>query len=61
MTHDIDQAVFLGTKIYIMGGRPANIVKEYDVKLPFPRDRETKRSEAFLRLKNSIEDFMFTL
>ncbi len=61
VTHDIDQAVFLGTKIYVMGGRPANIVKEYDVKLPFPRDRETKRSEAFLRLKNSIEDFMFTL
>jgi len=61
VTHDIDQAVFLGTKIYVMGGKPANIVKEYDVKLPFPRDRETKRSEEFLRLKNSIDDFMFTL
>lgn len=61
VTHDIDQAVFLGTKIYVMGGKPANIVKEYDVKLPFPRDRETKRSEEFLHLKNTIEDFMYTL
>jgi NitT/TauT family transport system ATP-binding protein len=61
VTHDIDQAVFLGTKIYVMGGKPANIIKEYDVKLPFPRDRETRRSPEFLHLKNTIEDFMYTI
>jgi NitT/TauT family transport system ATP-binding protein len=61
VTHDIDQAVFLGTKIYVMGGKPANIVKEYDVNLPFPRNRETKRTDSFLALKNKIEDFMYSL
>ncbi|MCU0644529.1 MAG: ABC transporter ATP-binding protein [bacterium] len=61
VTHDIDQAVFLGTKLYVMGGKPANIVKEFDVNLPFPRNRETRRSENFLELKNQVEDFMYSL
>jgi len=61
VTHDIDQAVFLATKIYVMGGKPANIIKEFDVPIPFPRNRETKRSANFLELKNTIEDFMYSL
>ena len=61
VTHDIDQAVFLGTKIYVMGGKPANIVKEFDVNIPLPRNRETRRTEKFLELKNTIEDFMYRL
>ncbi|HPI71795.1 MAG TPA: ABC transporter ATP-binding protein [bacterium] len=61
VTHDIDQAIFLGTKIYVMGGKPASIVKEYDVPLPHPRTRETKRDAHFLKLKNEVEDFMYSL
>lgn len=61
VTHDIEQAVFLGTKIYIMGGKPASIVKVFKVDLPFPRNRETRRTRAFLDLKNEVEDFMFGL
>ena len=59
VTHNIDQAVFLGTKIYIMGGKPAKIIKAFDVNLPFPRNRETRRTEEFLELKNQVEDFMY--
>jgi NitT/TauT family transport system ATP-binding protein len=61
VTHDIEQAVFLGTKIYVMGGKPANIVQEFDINIPLPRGRETRRTEKFLDLKNKIEDFMFSL
>jgi len=61
VTHDIDQAVFLGTKIYVMGGKPAAIIKEYDIHLPFPRTRETRRSGEFLDFKNKIEDFMYSI
>ncbi|MDZ7342587.1 MAG: ABC transporter ATP-binding protein [candidate division KSB1 bacterium] len=61
VTHDIEQAVFLGTKIYVMGGKPAKIVKAFDVHLPFPRNRETRRTKAFLDLKNEVEDYMFAL
>lgn len=61
VTHDIEQAVFLGTKIYVMGGKPAKIVKAFSVDLPFPRERATRRSPSFLELKNEVEDFMFSL
>lgn len=61
VTHNIDQAVFLGTKIYVMGGKPAKIIKAFDVNLPFPRNRETRRTEEFLKLKNQVEDFMYGL
>lgn len=61
VTHDIEQAVFLGTKIYIMVGKPAKITKAFEVNLPFPRNRETRRTRTFLDLKNEIEDFMFGL
>lgn len=61
VTHDIEQAVFLGTKIYVMGGKPAAIVEEFDVHLPFPRNRETRRTKDFLELKNKVEDFMYGL
>lgn len=61
VTHDIEQAVFLGTKIYIMGGKPAKIIQSFDVNLLFPRTRETRRTRQFLELKNEIEDFMYGL
>lgn len=59
VTHDIEQAIFLGTTIYIMSNRPATIIKEFKVDLPYPRTREIKRSRTFLELKNKIEDFMY--
>jgi NitT/TauT family transport system ATP-binding protein len=61
VTHDIEQAVFLGTNIFVMGGKPANIIQQFDVNLPFPRNRDTKRTTAFLDLKNKIEDFMYSI
>ncbi|MBN2356458.1 ABC transporter ATP-binding protein [candidate division KSB1 bacterium] len=61
VTHNIDQAIFLGSVIYIMSSRPASIAKEFRVDLPFPRNRETKRSRPFLELKNRVEDYMYEL
>jgi NitT/TauT family transport system ATP-binding protein len=61
VTHNIDQAVFLGTKVYVMGGKPAQLTKEFDIDLPFPRNRETKRMSKFLQYRNEIEDYMFNL
>jgi NitT/TauT family transport system ATP-binding protein len=61
VTHNIEQAVFLGTKIYIMGGKPAKIVEAFDVNIPFPRNRATRRTKTFLELKNRIEDYMYDL
>lgn len=38
VTHDIDEAAAVGERVVILGGRPARIVCELEIDLPFPRD-----------------------
>lgn len=40
VTHDIDEAVYLGDRVLLLGGAPAKIVRSYDVDAPRPRSRE---------------------
>jgi NitT/TauT family transport system ATP-binding protein len=58
VTHAIDEAVYLGDTIYVMGRDPGNIVKEFRSPLPLERNRGMKRSPEFLRSVHEIEDFM---
>lgn len=52
VTHDIQEAVILGTQIAIMSPGPASYIKEiYPVALPYPRD---PYSEEFLILTRQI-------
>ncbi|KXG11542.1 Aliphatic sulfonates import ATP-binding protein SsuB [Anoxybacillus sp. P3H1B] len=39
VTHDLDEAVYLGTKLVIMNAKPGRISKTIPVHLPFPRQR----------------------
>ena len=54
ITHDVDEAVLLATKIIIMSAGPGRIKEIVDVDLPYPRNQETKLSPAFNDLKNKI-------
>lgn len=36
ITHDLEEAIFLGSKVYIMTTRPATIKKILDVDIPRP-------------------------
>jgi sulfonate transport system ATP-binding protein len=41
VTHDIDEAAFLGDRIIVFSdGRPATILREFSVSLPHPRNRK---------------------
>jgi NitT/TauT family transport system ATP-binding protein len=55
VTHNIDEAVFLASRILIMRDRPGSIIEEIKVDLPRPRDR---RSEAFLNLHIRIRELL---
>ncbi|MFM0716963.1 ABC transporter ATP-binding protein [Paraburkholderia strydomiana] len=51
VTHDVDEAVYLGDRVVTMAPRPGRIKKIVDVALPRPRDRADVR---FIRLRDEI-------
>lgn len=56
ITHDLDEAIFLGSKVYIMTTRPARIKKILNIDLPRPRSFRDTSSSSFLRLKEECYD-----
>jgi NitT/TauT family transport system ATP-binding protein len=51
ITHDLEEAIFLGTRVVVMTTRPGRIKKVIDVDLPRPRDFRILSSERYLELK----------
>ena len=51
VTHDIDEALYLGDRIYMMGAHDGRIQEEIEVDVPRPRDR---RSPRLAILKNDV-------
>lgn len=54
ITHDIDEAIFLSDRIYILSGNPSSVVKEIHVGFKRPRSIEITTSEAFNKIKREI-------
>jgi ABC-type nitrate/sulfonate/bicarbonate transport system ATPase subunit len=51
ITHDIDEALYLADKIYVMSARPGRVVETLQLDLPRPRNRN---SDAFVSLRGKI-------
>ncbi|HHY91762.1 MAG TPA: ABC transporter ATP-binding protein [Firmicutes bacterium] len=51
VTHDVEEAVFLADKVFVMTARPGQIKAILDVRLPRPRPFAIKASPPFLHLK----------
>lgn len=50
ITHDIDEAVFLGTRVSVLSSRPGRIRATIDIDLPRPRDVGVLSSPGFAEL-----------
>ncbi|MCI5059001.1 MAG: ABC transporter ATP-binding protein [Flavobacteriales bacterium] len=61
VTHDIQEAVYLGDDIYIMDYAPSKIKEHVYVDLPFNRSRLIKRETKFLQIENQVEDLMMQI
>jgi len=54
ITHDIDEAILLSDRIYLLTGKPGQITEEIVIKEQKPRGNEFKLSEEFLKYKRMI-------
>jgi ABC-type nitrate/sulfonate/bicarbonate transport system ATPase subunit len=54
VTHDIDEAIFLGDVIYIMTNRPGRIRTTLNVDLPRPRTFDMVSGPRFAELRNQV-------
>lgn len=48
VTHDIEEAVYLGDQVVVMSARPGRVIKKVDVDLPRPRGYSIRRLPAFV-------------
>ena len=57
ITHDIEEAVYLGDRVAVLCGAPGTIEATFDVTLPKPRNQITTReAPEFLALRRKIYD-----
>jgi NitT/TauT family transport system ATP-binding protein len=56
VTHDIEEAVLLGDRVCVFGGRPAGIVRDIPVPLRRPRRIDDLETEAALATKRAIRE-----
>ncbi len=55
ITHGVEEATFLSTRVVVMATRPGRIREIIPVEIPFPREASVKTSPAFVRLRRDIE------
>lgn len=51
VTHDVDEAVYMGTRVIVMDSNPGRVVADIKVDEAYPRDRSSK---AFVEYRNEI-------
>ena len=55
VTHDVEEAVFLGQRVVVLASDPGRVVADVAVDLPDERDLTVKRTPEFQRVRASVE------
>ena len=58
ITHDIDEAILLSDRIYLLSGSPGTITAEIPIREPKPRPADFNLSPEFLRYKRQILELL---
>ncbi|UOE92102.1 ABC transporter ATP-binding protein [Alkalihalobacillus sp. LMS39] len=59
ITHSIDEAIYLSDRIYVLSPKPTNILAEFKVDLPRPREKKLLLSSNYLRLKEQLMESLY--
>jgi NitT/TauT family transport system ATP-binding protein len=54
ITHDVEEAIYLSQRVYVMSSRPGQIKSEISIQLPEHRDLDIKLSPEFVDIKRQI-------
>ncbi len=55
VTHDVEEAIYMGDRIVVLSSRPTRVVREIAVPLTRPRDQiETREQPAFLEIRHQV-------
>ncbi|MCU1371185.1 MAG: transporter related protein [Ilumatobacteraceae bacterium] len=60
VTHDIEEAVYLSQRIYVLAARPGRVAAEIDIPFGSTRGPNTKRDPRFLDLRDELADLLAT-
>ncbi len=58
VTHDIDEAILLGDRIYVMTARPGRLKQEIEVPIARPRSLDMVMDPEFIAVKRRILDLL---
>ena len=58
ITHDIEEAIFLSDRVYVMTARPGRIKAEVEIPLPRPRTAEMMSSVAFTQVLHKLRNLI---
>ena len=54
ITHSINEACYLSTRVLVMSARPGRILQSFDVPFDFPRSHDLRFEPAFAELSGEV-------
>lgn len=59
ITHDLEEAIYLGDRVIVLGANPGRILEEVEVNIPRPRNQlETREDPLFLQLRHRLHGLL---
>jgi len=60
ITHSINEAVFLSTRVHVMSSRPGRVVATHEIPFPYPRTTHLRFDPAFAEMAGQISDSLMS-